>query len=86
MFVDTTQLYNSLTLYSHRLLLFMFLFESVTLTLIGGALGVLFGIAISYIISHVAHWHFYFFVLPPVVGFIVSVLVGIFFGYYPALD
>lgn len=62
----------------------MFLIESVALTLFGGLLGVIVGILTSFIITLVSHWHFQFFMMPPLIGFIVSVLVGIFFGFYPA--
>lgn len=62
----------------------LFLMESVVLTLFGGLLGVITGILIAYIISLFAHWHFTLFWLPPLVGFLVSVAIGIFFGYYPA--
>ncbi len=62
----------------------LFLIEAVTLSLFGGALGVILGILTSYIISIFAHWHFKIFILPPVIGFAVSASIGIFFGFYPA--
>lgn len=62
----------------------LFLIESVTLTVFGGLVGVLLGILTSYIISVLAQWHFTVFLLPPLVGFLVSVAIGIFFGFYPA--
>lgn len=62
----------------------MFLIESVTLTLFGGLCGVILGIVISVVLAKFAHWEFTFFVLPPVLGFVVSVLVGILSGFYPA--
>ncbi|MDF1655639.1 MAG: ABC transporter permease [Coxiellaceae bacterium] len=62
----------------------MFLIESVTLTLFGGFLGVTLGILVSVILAEVADWGFVFFVLPPALGFAVSVLVGILSGFYPA--
>jgi len=64
----------------------MFLIESVILALLGGTIGVVVGIGISFIIAEYAHWHFVFFILPPVIGFSVSVLVGVFFGFYPAVQ
>lgn len=62
----------------------MFLIESITLTLFGGLCGVLLGVMISVVLAEIAHWDFTFFVLPPVLGFAVSVLVGILSGFYPA--
>lgn len=63
---------------------FMFLIESIVLSLFGGLLGVFLGELITYIITLVKGWHFSFFVFPAFIGFTVSVLVGIFFGFYPA--
>jgi putative ABC transport system permease protein len=62
----------------------MFLTEAVLLSVIGGMIGTITGILFSLIVSFFAHWHFHFFLLPPLIGFSVSVLIGIFFGYYPA--
>lgn len=62
----------------------LFLAESVMLSLLGGTLGVLLGILLTRIIAYFSHWDFYFYILPPIAGFAVSVATGIFFGYYPA--
>jgi putative ABC transport system permease protein len=62
----------------------LFLMEAVMLSLLGGSLGVLTGIAIAYIIALLWHWQFTLFLLAPLAGFMVSVGVGIFFGFYPA--
>jgi len=62
----------------------LFLIESVALSLFGGVLGVGLGILVSFIIAQIAHWNFTLFLLPPLIGFLVSVAVGIFFGFYPA--
>lgn len=62
----------------------LFLAEAVALSLIGGTLGVIIGIAIAYGITLYSHWEFTFFIWPPIIGFLVSVFVGIFFGFYPA--
>lgn len=62
----------------------LFLVEAVMLSLVGGVLGVLIGIVTAYVIALIWHWEFTFFILPPLAGFTVSVLVGIFFGFYPA--
>ncbi len=64
--------------------LLQFLVESIFLSVTGGVAGVLGGVAVSRVISAVAHW--------PILlssgaiggGFLFSAAVGIFFGYYPA--
>lgn len=63
----------------------LFLTESVMLSVLGGSLGVLLGLLIAYLIATFNHWAFTVFWLAPLAGFSVSVLVGIFFGWYPAL-
>lgn len=62
----------------------LFLIEAVMLSLVGGTLGVIIGIIIAYVMAWFWHWQFTFFILPPVIGFTVSVATGIFFGFYPA--
>jgi putative ABC transport system permease protein len=62
----------------------LFLTEAMVLALVGGVLGVFVGIMISYFIALFSHWQFTFFALPPLIGFSVSAITGIFFGYYPA--
>lgn len=62
----------------------MFLIESVILTLFGGLIGVIFGVGVSAILAIVSKWGYQFYLLPPALGFIVSAFVGVFSGYYPA--
>lgn len=62
----------------------LFLFEAVVLSLFGGGLGVIIGLALSYFIALFAKWPFSIFMLPPMIGFCVSAATGIFFGFYPA--
>lgn len=69
---------------SKKNILYLFLIEAAVLTLIGGIMGVLVGEIISYLAAKFSNWVFHLVWLPIVVGFFVSVLVGIFFGYYPA--
>lgn len=63
----------------------LFLTESVMLSVLGGSLGVILGLLIAYLIATFYHWTFTIFWLAPMAGFSVSVLVGIFFGWYPAM-
>ena len=62
----------------------LFIIEAIILALFGGILGVIIGVLISFLIAYFAHWEFHLFILPPLIGFAVSVAVGIFFGFYPA--
>jgi putative ABC transport system permease protein len=62
----------------------MFLLEAIILALLGGILGVFVGVGTSFIIASFAKWTFTIFLLPPLIGFTVSVLTGVFFGFYPA--
>lgn len=63
----------------------MFLIESIVLTLFGGTLGIIFGVGASSILAIVTGWKFHFYILPPTLGFVVSVLVGMLSGLYPAM-
>jgi macrolide transport system ATP-binding/permease protein len=64
--------------------LLQFLLEAALISLIGGAAGVLVGVAAAISISSLAHWPTML-SLPAILGSLAfSALVGIFFGYYPA--
>jgi putative ABC transport system permease protein len=62
----------------------LFLVESALLSLSGGALGVLLGLFVTWVIAYFNQWPFTLYLLPPLSGFVVSVTTGIFFGFYPA--
>ncbi len=70
-------------------ILWQFLWEAITVTLIGGVIGITLGVAAALIITLAAgqfgySWNFY---LPPesiVLAFGFSAAVGLIFGYYPA--
>lgn len=62
----------------------LFLAEAVVLTVVGGVLGILIGSLGVVLIAWVSAWHYTFLVIPVLIGFIVSCLVGVFFGFYPA--
>jgi putative ABC transport system permease protein len=61
-----------------------FLLEAVILTVIGGTFGVLGGLSVSYVISQVAEWPLLVEPSSVVLALLVSGLVGVFFGWYPA--
>jgi putative ABC transport system permease protein len=61
-----------------------FLGESVMLSLVGGAAGVLFGVLASYVVGQTLQWPIQMSVQAIVVAAMFSIAVGVFFGYYPA--
>jgi putative ABC transport system permease protein len=61
-----------------------FLGESIMLSLVGGAVGVLFGIFGSYLVGQTLRWPMEMSIEAIVVAAMFSVAVGVFFGYYPA--
>jgi ABC-type antimicrobial peptide transport system permease subunit len=56
----------------------------VVMSLIGGAIGILFGAGSSLSISRVLHWPISISPLAVAAAVVFSTMVGIFFGYYPA--
>lgn len=75
---------------TNKNILLQFLSESIILTLIGGILGIIAGAALSFgaalILSYVVKvdWTFVFPVPAAIAGLVVSALVGLLFGLYPA--
>jgi putative ABC transport system permease protein len=67
-----------------RDILMQFLTEAVALSMIGGLIGILLGIAGSMVFSAIGDWPAI--LQPSAIGiaFTVSAAVGIFFGFYPA--
>ncbi len=61
-----------------------FLGEAVMLSLVGGALGVLFGIFGSYLVGQTLHWQTQMSLESVAVAAFFAIAVGVFFGYYPA--
>ncbi len=64
--------------------LLQFLAEAIFLSVAGGVVGILVGVAVSRIISSVAGWPVDIPAAAVVGGFLFSAGVGVFFGYYPA--
>ena len=64
--------------------LIQFLIESVTLSVVGGAFGILFGIGTSTLIGIFAGWTIPVQMDAILLASLFSAAVGIFFGYYPA--
>jgi putative ABC transport system permease protein len=62
-----------------------FLFEATGLAAIGGLIGVLFGVAAAYVVSNAAGWPLLIQPESIVLAVVFSGLVGVFFGWYPAL-
>jgi putative ABC transport system permease protein len=65
-------------------ILLQFLVEAVTLSLLGGVIGIVVGLATSLLISHFAQWSTQVSLISVLTSFLFSALVGVFFGYYPA--
>jgi len=61
-----------------------FLAEAVILSLTGGVLGVVVGVGSSYLIAHLNHWPVLVSPESVVAAVVFSMVVGVFFGYYPA--
>jgi len=62
-----------------------FLFEATGLAAIGGFIGVLFGVGAAYIVSNAAGWPLLIQPESIILAVVFSGLVGVFFGWYPAL-
>ena len=61
-----------------------FLIEAVTLSLIGGAVGVLLGALVTWAVGALAGWDVSLSLASVVLAVGFSGLVGVFFGFYPA--
>jgi putative ABC transport system permease protein len=63
---------------------FQFLGESVALSLVGGAAGVLLGVLGSYLVGQALKWPIELSAEAVLIAALFSIAVGVFFGYYPA--
>ena len=61
-----------------------FLIEAVSLSLIGGLIGIALGVAGAQIIAVLADWPMQLEAYAPIMAFGFAAFVGIFFGFYPA--
>jgi putative ABC transport system permease protein len=68
----------------NRDILLQFLAESTILSLIGGVIGILFGLLLSYAVSALLNWPFVISSQAVLLAFFVCAATGIFFGWYPA--
>jgi len=68
----------------HRDIQSLFLVESILLAMLGGILGCVVGLILTWTIAYFSQWPFKFYSAPLIIGFTVSVTTGIFFGFYPA--
>jgi putative ABC transport system permease protein len=62
-----------------------FLSEAIVLTMIGGAIGVICGLAAAYVISRSASWLLLIEPSSVALAVLFSNLIGVFFGWYPAV-
>ena len=67
-----------------RDILTQFLIEAMTLSVVGGIIGIVTGIVASKVIAMIKNWSSLVSPTSIIVAFIVSAGVGIFFGFYPA--
>ena len=65
-------------------ILMQFLIEAVSLSSVGGVIGIIFGIGTSKLLSIYAQWPTLISISSIVIAFLFSAAVGIFFGFYPA--
>ena len=61
-----------------------FLIEAVTLSLLGGVIGIVLGLGISALIGQVAGWGFQFSPSTVAAAVLFSLAVGVVFGVWPA--
>ena len=68
----------------NRDVLVQFLTESTILSLIGGVIGIVLGLGLSFLASSLLSWPFVVSTTTVAVSFLVCAAIGMFFGWYPA--
>ncbi len=69
-----------------RDILTQFLIEAVSLSSIGGVIGIVLGIGASKVLSVYANWPTLISLSSIAIAFLFSAAVGVFFGFYPARE
>ncbi|HUL44976.1 MAG TPA: ABC transporter permease [Bacteroidota bacterium] len=67
-----------------RDILTQFLMEAIVLSLLGGLIGILFGVVGSTLVSTIAGWPTFVTSASIILSVVFSMMVGVFFGFYPA--
>jgi macrolide transport system ATP-binding/permease protein len=65
-------------------ILFQFIIESIFVCCVGGFIGIIFGCAVSFIISKFADWDTVIMPSSVIIAFVFSVFIGLVFGVWPA--
>jgi len=65
-------------------IMFQFLLEAVIISLVGGIIGIFVGIGASFAVSTIMSWPTSISTMSIVLSFVVCVVTGVFFGWYPA--
>jgi len=61
-----------------------FMLEAIIICLIGGLMGISFGILIAKFVGHALHWPIFISSTSILISLVSSILIGLFFGFYPA--
>ncbi len=67
-----------------RDIMIQFLIESVTLSSVGGIIGITLGLLVYFLIIYFIQWPFIFSIFSIIISVLFAAAVGIFFGYYPS--
>ncbi len=65
-------------------ILFQFLVEAATLTMLGGGIGIIFGAGLGWVVTTILEWRYFFSPAWAMIGLVMSAGTGIISGMYPA--